>query len=1151
MSNLQDVKIGPLNNESQSQNFNNISFLQEQGEDEISLLYNEIFQNPVDVQNQGLMNLDEGALNDSFANNDSLVTPIQPVNNALPYKASLLDGVNVDAATASNALINQALLTSKAKGTNLTATSSLLNPNVKAFPSTTPATRNNIKSPIPSPMGQTPFLHPMFSTPSFSYINDGTVSTNGVSSPLFEFTPPSTPPHTHTNGASKLKNMCKAPVDTASIIESSPLLCSDVFAVPPAVNKPLASTISEGNSSSSIAFSPALNLPMKKLALFSPNVEDTTVTDIYHSSYNYLDDPLVNSPLLPVNDESATTSSLLPLYNTGMYDVQSPFLMEKPDEGLTPSVSEASLIYDQISPNVGAASMSGLLDTNKTNDILLKKMAESNPAMLNEVSPLLGLNQELPYLSEQDNATLTQTPFLSEQGMLGSSPFLNERSSLTGKSPFVNELSSLTGKSPFVNEQGPLNSLSSFTNSPFINEQTGLVNSPYVGEQPIITLNESPCLPEQGAVPLRNKITSPLVMDPRYDSVRPMNPAYLLGKKRKMGTMNYPYGPLAKIQRIQNKERNSLDEVASGFIKKNDSCLKPSPLLQEISLEAEPMNALPITFKNSNFLTADVNVNSNVNLGGGSTKAKANTKTSAITNGNIKTNTITNVNVKSNAANENASTNSSNLSLSKINPSNSLNSVIITPNSANPSPTYPSSNINSTTAATTLSDKFKPTIKTESIVKANGNTDILTTNKMSSITTTPAITPSPNSFTPNTATTVGNINTSIAKTAKLTAPNTSTQFKKSPISPILLVPGIQADQNFINEYAAMLLSTKNTPSLVSMAGIKLDTKKAKEKDTKNGKEDVSKSTTKTAKTTKTGKKGKREKKTTTETETKPTVNPGGEVIKMKFDIDTKPMVVNNKFLVPNAISVNGTEEMDYHDIPTITLGNTPNLDMLSPASSSIGMTTPNLNSPLLKPLAFSLNSNLQLVKKRAKKKYPCTYPGCTKSFSRPCHRQSHERSHENSRPFVCPECKRAFCRKHDMIRHQRIHSKERPYQCKICKRKFARGDALVRHRTRPTSSCYQADMALAKKIRQQQHRLLQQQQQLEYEQIQKEKQMEEAAAAAAAAANAKTKANAANDSTNTNTNTNANVNTITDVVMTNATASTSTETSIIPTTTEK
>jgi len=608
MSKLQDVKMDFIDNGDSTKNFNNMTFLQEQGEgDDISLLYNEIFQNPMEIQNQGLMNLDEGSAADL---NDAFIPPmtteeikkLSAVNNALPLNTT------TDASVASNAFLSQSLLAGKAKGSNLTAaSSSLLDPKLKAFPTastTAAAAHNNIKNSIPSPMVQTPFLHPMFSTPTFSYLNDSAVTTNGVTSPLFEFTPPSTPPHTHTNGASKLKNIYKPTVAdaaaAASIVESSPLLCSDVFAIPTAINKQIATTALEDSANSALAFSPALNLPMKKLALFSPNVEEAAVSDIYPSSFNYLDDTMVNSPLLPVNEE-VTTSSLLPLYNTGMYDVHSPFLMEKPDEGYDPnmSVAEASLMYDQISPNIStAASTPGLLDTNTTNELLLKEMVQTDPNVLNEVSPILSsLNQTSPFLAEQGNLSINQSPFLPEQASLGSSPYLPDRTSLAN-SPFISGEQGQVGqvgqvgrvalgKSPFVDDV-----------SEYIGEQASLVNSPFVGEAPIITLNDSPCLPEQASRPLRNKTVSPssLLIDPRYTAaytkgtLSPVNPAYLLNKKRKMGIMDYTYGPLAKIQRIQGKERNSLEEVSSGFIKRDDTCVKPSPLLQEININDDPVD---------------------------------------------------------------------------------------------------------------------------------------------------------------------------------------------------------------------------------------------------------------------------------------------------------------------------------------------------------------------------------------------------------------------------------------------------------------------------------------------------------------------------------------------------------------------------------
>ncbi|ORX41914.1 hypothetical protein BCR36DRAFT_416443 [Piromyces finnis] len=924
MNNIPYIKIQPLSNGEQGK----MNFLQEQGEEadnDISLLYNEIFQNPMETQNQGLMNIDESQLNDSLTNTN--IAPLKQdtsklsVNNTIPFN---------------NVLLNNPV-------------------------------RNNIKNSIPSPMNQTPFLHPMFSTPTYSYLNSSTMATSGVSSPLFEFTPPSTPPHTRTNGSSKLKNIYKPSADSLdTMVESSPLLCSDYFMTQNGINKQIATTLENENNLT--VFSPALNLPMKKLALFSPNGEDTAITDIYPSSYNYLDDPIVNSPLLPIQDEQATTSSLLPLYNTGMYDVQSPFLMEKPDEGYE---VDSSMVYNEIDPNIAGSSTSFINDINSSD--LLKT---GDNVSLNQVSPLL---MNSPYLTDQDNVALNQSPFLPES------------------------VAPLTIK-----------------DSPFINEQSQIpLNSPYVGEQPIITLNDSPCLPEQVAGTLRKKTTSPLLMDPRYavayskGLINQTNPAYFINKKRKLGVMNYPYGPIPKIQRIQGKERSALEEISSGFLIKNDSStIKPSPLLQESSIDIEPVENAPFT-------------NQPIPVEG-----------SSFLNTNPKINTV------------------------KI--TDSLDPALITPNTT-PSPNTATSSFGGATSQLPFS-----------------------ANKMNKV--------------PFNDNAVANM-TSVIKQEKIekNTCNAEAQLLPPKCSPTTQILKEYSDM-MLNNPSAMLATKIQMPTLVSMAGIKLDTKAARATDNEKG------SKSKTTKTTKaTAKKGRRSNKSKAVEidSTKANVNSeNSEFMDVKVKKAEASAMDTNGFLVPQNTTtypngnINPSEEMDYHDIPTIKLGNTPNIDMLSPAS--LGISVPNsLNSPLLKPLSFNLNSNIQLVKKRAKKKYPCTYPGCVKSFSRPCHRQSHERSHENSRPFECPECKRAFCRKHDMIRHQRIHSKERPYQCKICKRKFARGDALVRHRTRPTSSCYQADMAFAKKIRQQQHRILQQQQQLEYERLQKEKQLEAAAAAAA------------------------------------------------------
>lgn len=55
-----------------------------------------------------------------------------------------------------------------------------------------------------------------------------------------------------------------------------------------------------------------------------------------------------------------------------------------------------------------------------------------------------------------------------------------------------------------------------------------------------------------------------------------------------------------------------------------------------------------------------------------------------------------------------------------------------------------------------------------------------------------------------------------------------------------------------------------------------------------------------------------------------------------------------------------------------------------------------------------------------KKRYPCTYDGCTYTANRKGHLQEHIRSHTGERPFKCPYdgCQYAAARKSSLSKHQ-------------------------------------------------------------------------------------------------------------------------------------
>jgi general transcription factor IIIA len=96
------------------------------------------------------------------------------------------------------------------------------------------------------------------------------------------------------------------------------------------------------------------------------------------------------------------------------------------------------------------------------------------------------------------------------------------------------------------------------------------------------------------------------------------------------------------------------------------------------------------------------------------------------------------------------------------------------------------------------------------------------------------------------------------------------------------------------------------------------------------------------------------------------------------------------------------------------------------------------------------------VVENTKKKYRCTYQGCTKAYTKPARLQEHERSHTGEvncffihltqlthvpqRPFVCETCNKSYLRETHLQAHSRSHLPEsaRPFSCPElnCEKRF-------------------------------------------------------------------------------------------------------------------
>ncbi|EGG11366.1 uncharacterized protein MELLADRAFT_76642, partial [Melampsora larici-populina 98AG31] len=108
-------------------------------------------------------------------------------------------------------------------------------------------------------------------------------------------------------------------------------------------------------------------------------------------------------------------------------------------------------------------------------------------------------------------------------------------------------------------------------------------------------------------------------------------------------------------------------------------------------------------------------------------------------------------------------------------------------------------------------------------------------------------------------------------------------------------------------------------------------------------------------------------------------------------------------------------------------------------------------------LTSTSNNRANDLGTKNKKRYQCTWTGCTRTYAKPIRLKEHERSHTNERPHACPHCPATYRRDTHLTAHIRMHLPEesKPFECgwkemddetNICSKRFWTKQHLKVHR---------------------------------------------------------------------------------------------------------